>query len=118
MASLVRPADEYDHTSAESRAGEPWGVARGTCQRGSPAGLVGEEPRDVMEITDNMHPGQGWRSRAESGTADGVDRHPRCVAVGKSRQTRREVVTTDGRRWRSEPAAKEADEKEAWWCRK
>ena len=54
---MVRQADECDLNSAESKAGEPWGVARGTCQRGSPAGLVGEEPRDDMKIVNDMHPG-------------------------------------------------------------
>ena len=64
---MVRQAEEHDMNSTEIKAGEPRGVARGTCQHGSPAGLVGEEPQD-MKTEDSKYPGlgsHGWSAGVE-----------------------------------------------------
>ena len=92
---MVRP------NSAERRAGEPWGVARGTSQRGSPAGLVGEEPQGDMEIMDSKDPGYGRQARATRwGKRAEWDR--RSVGAARARGIMAECKEDwqYGRRWR------------------
>ena len=64
---MVRQAEKYDLASTESKAGEPRGVARGTCQFGSPAALVGEEPQDNEKTEDSEYPGLGRHRQSAEG---------------------------------------------------